>query len=515
MKPGAIISGSQVQNDLDLTPDVCIVGSGAGGAVLAEGLVSRGRSVVMLEEGGYHTKAEFDMQERRAFTSLYQEQGGRATGDQSIAILQGRAVGGSTVVNWASCFRTPDRILRHWESAHGVTGLTAEVLRPHFEAVEKRLNIQPWPLDQVNLNNRVLWDGAKKLGFSAGLIPRNVRGCFNSGYCGMGCPVDAKQSMHLTFLPDAVEKGLILYANCRAERVQMGGKRVEAVYGVVMDPHADRLTARRIVIRPKAAVLSGGAINTPALLLKSGINARGQVGKRTWLHPVVTMAARFEQPIEPFYGAPQSVYSHHHWERGPGKLGFFLEASPIHPMLASTALGGFGTTHRGLMARLSTVNALIALTVDGLTPQESGGTVSVRPDGRPRLDYPLTSFHFEAFREACKVMARIQFAAGALEVVSAHAEPVRMRTEADLSKLDAAPWEPLRINVFSAHLMGGSCIGKDPAKSVVDSTLRVHGAENLFVVDGSVFPTSLGVNPSETIYGIAHWAAEHIAAAAA
>lgn len=515
MSRGAIVTGDQLTADVDLRPDVCVVGSGAGGAVVAEGLVARGRSVVMLEEGGYHTQSEFDMQEGTAYPKLYQELGSRATADLAIIILQGRAVGGTTVVNWTSCFRTPERILRHWESVHRVTGLTPDVLRPHFEAVEQRLSIAPWPIEQVNRNNRILLDGAAKLGISTGLIARNVKGCFNSGYCGMGCPVDAKQAMHLTYIPDAVENGLTVYANCRADRVETAGPRAAAVHATVLDPATDRPSGRRVVVRPKVVVVACGAINTPVLLLKSGIDPNRRTGKRTWLHPVATTAALFDEPVEAFYGAPQSVYSHQFWDRGPGKIGFFIETPPIHPMLASTAFGGFGSGHRDLLAKLAYTNALIAPTVDGLLPIEEGATVTVRSDGRPRVDYALTEENWEAFREANKITARIQFAAGAREVFTLHGDPVRLTSEADVALIDRAPWEPLRVALFTAHVMGGAPMGRDPARAVVDSRLKHHGLNNLYVVDGSVFPTSLGVNPSETIYAIAHWSAEHIAVAAA
>jgi choline dehydrogenase-like flavoprotein len=495
--------------------DVCVVGSGAGGSVLAHELVSRGLSVAMLEEGAHHTRREFDLRESNAFSNLYQELGNRTTDDLSITILQGRSVGGGTTVNWCSSFRTPKRILDHWRDVHGVDGLSEEVLRPHWEAIERRLHIAEWPEERINRNNRILWDGCGKLGYQRGLIRRNVNNCADLGYCGMGCPIDAKQSMLVTLIPDAVEKGLAVYANASARRLRVAGQRVSAIEVDILDPQSRRRSGRTLTVFPKATAVSCGALNSPALLLRSGLTGNGRVGKRTYLHPVVITAADFEEPVEAFSGAPQSVHSHHFVERGPGKMGFFIEVPPIHPMLAAITLTGFGVEHRRHLSRLPHINACIALTVDGLLPGEEGGTVGLRRegDGRLKLSYPLTDAHWEAFRTACKEMARIQFAAGAKMVVSLHSPPVVMRSPDEISKLDSAPWEKLRVRVVTAHQMGGCAMGKDPSRSVVDSTLRYHQLDNLFVVDGSVFPTSLGVNPQESIYGIARWGAQHVAAA--
>lgn len=507
-----IHAGADVVSDRELRCDVCIVGSGAGGAVLAAGLVERGLSVVLLEEGGHHTRRDFDLQEGNAYPMLYQDRGTRATADLAITILQGRSVGGGTTVNWTTCFRTPPRILALWRERYGIEGLDEAALAPHFEAVEARLHIAPWPEALANANNRVLLDGCRALGWEAAPLRRNVKDCVNSGYCGLGCPVDAKQAMHVTYLPDALGHGLELYADVRAERLEVRGDRVVAVHGAVLDRATGRPNGRRVVVRPKVAVASGGAINSPALLLRSGLDRNGRVGRRTFLHPVVAMVALFDHEVHGWYGAPQSVGSHHFVDRG-GKVGFFLETPPLHPMLAATAFRSFGAAHQDLLARLSHMNSLIALAVDGVQPGDEGGTVSLRSDGRVRVDYPVGEPLREAFRAACVAMARIQLAAGARRVYSLHTTPVELRSEADLPKLEAAPWGALEHAIFTAHQMGGCAMGADPRESVVDATLRHHHVENLFVVDGSVLPTSLGVNPSETIYALAHRARDHVAAA--
>ena len=496
--------------DLLLKPDLCIVGSGPGGAMVASRLARAGASVVVLEEGGYHTKEEFDMQEATAFPRLYQDRGNRATADLSIQVLQGRAVGGGTVVNWTTSYRTPDHVLEHWQRTEGLA-LTPEMLRPHFEEVEQRLSITKVDYEDTNPNNRLIYDGCKKLGWQVDTTKRNVRQCLRTGYCGMGCPVDAKQSAALTYLPDAVNAGAEVYANCRVEKIEWKATRATAVVGALLEPGTQKATGRTIRVEPRLVVVSGGALNSPALLLRSGLD-QGPVGKKTWLHPVVGMGAFYQERIEAFYGAPQSVASHHFARRSEG-AGFFIEAAPVHPMLASTAMPGFGPALRARMALLPNVCATISLMVDGFDAGEEGGTVTLREGGGPKLDYPFTDRMYECFRAGMKAIARIHLQTGAKEIVSFHADPVTIRSEADLGLIDGMAMGPNRVAVFTAHQMGGCRMGADPARSVVNPQLRHHTLANLFVVDGSVFPTSLGVNPMESIYGLASWASAHVRAA--
>jgi choline dehydrogenase-like flavoprotein len=500
------------ESDLLLKPDVCIVGSGPGGSMVASRLARAGAPVVVLEEGGYHTKDQFDMQESTAFPRLYQDRGNRATADLSVQVLQGRAVGGGTVVNWTTSFRTPDSVLDHWRRTEGLP-LTPQVLRPHFEEVEQRLGIEKADYEDTNPNNRAIYDGCTKLGWQVDTVKRNVRQCLRTGYCGMGCPVDAKQTATLTYLPDAVAAGTDVYANCRVEKIEWSGKRATAVIGSFLTPDTQQATGRTVRVEPRVLVVSGGALNSPVLLLRSGID-QGPVGKKTWLHPVVAVGAFYQEKIEGFYGAPQSVASHHFSQRSEG-AGFFIEAAPVHPMLSSIAMPGFGAPLRSKMAMLPNVSATISLMIDGFGATENGGTVTVRDGGGPRLDYPFTDRIYECFRAGMKAMARIHLANGAREIFSFHTDPVHIASERDLAKIDQAPLGPNRLAVFTAHQMGGCRMGIDPSRSVVNPQLRHHAIENLFVIDGSVFPTSLGVNPMESIYALASWASDHVRAALA
>jgi len=506
---GRIHAGASLPPMSAVEVDFCVVGSGAGGSIAAATLAQAGARVAIVEEGAHLTKRDFNMQEAWAYPALYQEHGNRSTDDLAIMILQGRAVGGGTTVNWTSSFRTPEATLRLWAERHGVRGIDAAVLEPHFAAVEARLSIGPGNEDDVNRNNRKLWDGAARLGWGPELIRRSVKGCARLGYCGLGCPLDAKQSALVTYVPDALAAGADVYTDCRVRLVETDRGRARAVVADVLDRATDRPRGRFVVYARRGIILAGGAINTPALLLRSKAGTgSGVVGKRTFLHPTVPLAAFYDEPIEGFYGAPQSVSVHHFSNRGDD-VGYFLETAPTQPMLTALAFPGGGDAHRRVVERLAHVQATIALLVDG-HHDDPGGTIAVDGEGRVRLRYPISGALREAAIHALGSMARLQLAAGARELMTLHDSPLTIRTESDIARLADLPFGPNLHTLFSAHQMGGCPMGEDPGTSVVSSRGRHHELENLWIVDGSIFPTSLGVNPQLSIYAHARLFASEI-----
>jgi len=468
--------------------------------------------VLMLEEGGYYTHADFTMREKDTEPRLYQEGMARTTADAGIAIVQGRAVGGTTVVNWTTSFRTPEDVVAHWKQKHGVSGFTYADLVPHYDLIEKRLSIAKVSYGSMNPNNRTLYDGCKKLGWEVDTLKRNVYACLQTGFCHLGCPVNAKRSMLVTMIPDAIDAGAKLVFRARADRLEAAGGEITRLHGVLLDAEGRKPTGKSITVKAKRFVVSGGAINSPALLLRSGLDSGGLVGRRTFLHPVVASSAVYEEKIEPFHGAPQSAASHHFAHRG-AEVGFFMEAVPWYPALAATATPGFGRAHEERMAQPSHQALHIGIAIDGFHDDVPGGRVTLRPSGAPLIDYPIVPKLWSAFRFAQKRLAEAQFASGAKKVMTLHEEPVVMVGKVDEAAIDAARWEIGSVPVFTAHQMGGCTMGDDPKTSVVRSEdLRHHAIKNLHVVDGSVFPTSLGVNPQESIYGLARLMATRIAA---
>ena len=496
---------STLAEDLAITTDVVIIGSGAGGSVSAEILTNAGLQVLILEEGPLASTFDFNMREAEAYPQLYQETAGRKTVDKAINILQGRCVGGSTTLNWTSSFRTPKPTLDFWQDRFGLKELTEAAMAPWFAKMEARLGIAPSAL-APNANNAVLLRGAEKLGIETRAIPRNVKDCWNLGYCGMGCPTNAKQSMLVTTLPAAMAKGARLITRLRVQHLNWSGKQVSSIVGTALKPDGILESGVTVTIKARHVVLAGGAINSPALLLRSQTpDPHALVGKRTFLHPTFGSAAVFKEEIRGFDGAPQTVYSDHfmHQQAIDGPLGYKLEIPSIHPVLFATTLFGFGDNHAALMREFPHVHAMLALMRDGFHAQSEGGVVRLRDDGSPQLDYPLTDVIWEAARRALATMAEIQFAAGAERVTPVHESLTTFRSWDEAKRgLPALELAPLVCRVVSAHVMGGCGMADGPERGVVDVNGRHFQLENLSILDGSIFPTSIGANPQLSIYGL-------------
>ena len=498
-------NGAQLEEDLTLEADIAIVGSGAGGGVSAEILSAAGYKVLLIEEGPLHSSKDFNLEEDTAFGRLYQEGGGRMTKNGGISIMQGRAVGGTTVVNWTASFRTPPPTLQHWASVHGVKGLDEATLAPWFGRMEQRLSIAPWAA-APNANNAVLQRGCEKLDYEWKVIPRNVSGCWDIGYCGVGCPTNAKQSMLVTTIPETLKQGGELLYLARAERLLINDDRVTGIECVAMDERCVAPTGRKINVRAKHYILAGGGINTPAILMRSDApDPHQRLGKRTFLHVTSFSLGQFGEVINPFYGAPQSIYSDQfQWEQGTtGPLGYKLEVPPMQPAFTASVLGEEGPDNAEIMGNLPHSNILIALLRDGFHPDSPGGTVELRSDGSPTLDYPLTDALWDGVRRSYLSMTEIQLAAGAKRVKPIHQDAHFVSTaEQAKQMINDLPLVPLRTRLGSAHVMGGCSFGEDPRQSVADSQGRHHQLENLSIHDGSLFPTSIGANPQLSIYGL-------------
>ena len=507
-------NGSRLEQDLTLEADVAIIGSGAGGGTTAEILSQAGFKVLLIEEGPLKTSSDFKMQEPEAYGSLYQEGMGRMSKDGAITIMQGRAVGGTTLVNWTSSFRTPDGTLQHWADEYGVKGHGVDEMAPWFARMEERLGVAPWALPP-NANNDVIRRGCDKLGLHWKVIPRNVRGCWNLGYCGMGCPTNAKQSMLVTTIPGALNNGGELLYLARAQRLLLTGDQVSGIECVGMDELCVQPNGRKILVKAKHYVLAGGGINSPALLMRSDApDPHQRTGQRTFLHTVNFSAALFDEVINPFYGAPQSIYSDHfQWDDGiTGRMSYKLEVPPLQPAITATLLGRFGVDNAMRMEQLPHTNVMLALMRDGFHPDSAVGKVELRGDGSPVLDYQMTDYTWDGIRRAYHTMAEIQFAAGAKAVLPLHADADYVPTLAKARELiDNLSLEIYRTRLGCAHVMGGCGMSEDPKLGVTDSLGRHHQLRNLSIHDGSLFPTSIGANPQLSIYGLTAQLASQLA----
>lgn len=511
-----VLGGAHGPLPREIACDVAIVGSGAGAGITAEILSRAGLAVVIVEEGPLKTSSDFRQLEAEAYPGLYQESAARKTNDKAINILQGRCVGGSTTVNWTSSFRTPGPTLAYWRTHFGLEDFTEAAMAPYFEQAERRLNIGPW-LTPPNENNELLRRGAARLGIAAATIQRNVKGCWNLGSCGMGCPTNAKQSMLVTTIPAALDLGARLLVETRAEKFEFANGRATSLLCTAVSPNGTALAGagRATRITAKHFVLSAGAINSPAVLLRSQApDPHGILGTRTFLHPVVMSAAVMPQKVEGWQGAPQTVYTDHFLETQPidGPIGFKLEAPPLHPVIFASTVQGYGSEQAGLLRKFPSTHVLLALLRDGFHEQSPGGKVGLRGDGSASLDYPLNDFVMEGARRALLAMAEIQFAAGASEVLPVHelAMPYTAWPRAR-DAVRALPMKPLLTKVVSAHVMGGCAMAASARHGVTRPDGRHWQVENLSVHDGSLFPTSIGANPQLSVYGLVNRLAQGLA----
>jgi choline dehydrogenase-like flavoprotein len=497
---------SSFSADRTFEADIAIIGTGAGGGTSAEILSAAGYKVLMLEEGPLKTAADFkDMDEARAYRDLYQEAAARATSDGAVSIFQGRSVGGTTTVNWTSSFRTPEGTLQHWADAHGVKGASVEDMAPWFAQMEARLGIAPWA-KPPNANNSVLRTGCEKLGWEVHVIPRNVRGCWDTGYCGFGCPVNAKQSMLVSTIPQALRQGAELVHHLRVEKILSSKGQVTGLSARALDKACIKANGATVQIKARHYILAGGAINNPALLLRSSTpNPHGRTGKRTMIHPVNLTVAQMPERIDGFYGAPQSIASDEfQWKYDTSNApGFKLEVPPMYVGLSSAIFGQHGKALVADQAMLPYTNAMLALLRDGFHADSLGGEVRIDEHGYPLLDYDISDYLWRGVKKSYLRMAEAQFAAGAKRVSPGHLDGRWCTSWHEAQDhIERLPYEKFRVALFTAHLMGGCAMGEDERQSVVNSEGRHHQLENLSILDGSVFPTSIGANPQLSIYGM-------------
>lgn len=494
------ITPLSVTGDVRLDADVCVIGSGAGGSVAAAVLAGRGRDVLILERGGFYSGGDYTGDEYEMLQRLSVGKGLFATADNSFGLLAASCLGGSTVVNWCTSLRPPPEVLAEWERDHGIDGLTGAQFRELLQAVEDRLNVNTLE-SRHNLNNQVLVEGASALGYRVETIPRNVRGCTDCGPCTYGCARGAKQDALVTYVHDACQAGARVLTRCLAERLVVRGGEVVAVEAAVLEPATGR--RHQVEIRCRSVVLAGGAVFSPALLLRSGLG-NSMVGQGLRLHPVTACLGAYPHPIEAWNGSPQTAVCTE-FANAAGTHGFWIEAAPFHPGLAAMAVPWTsGRGHKDLMAHVAHVAALIVLVRD-----HGSGRVRLTRAGDPVVTYRLDPRDEALMLRGMSEIGKIHLAAGARELHSLHTRGIRVRRdEPDAPRrfADALRREGIRPNalaLFSAHLMGSVPMGADSRRAAVDPSGRLYGVRNLYVADGSLFPSAPAVNPMITIMAMA------------
>ena len=500
-----------VDRDTTLDCDAVVVGSGAGGGVVAGLLAGTGRSVIVLEKGPNPGSRDMTQVEGDMLGTLYLDGALLMTQSGSLPILAGSCLGGGTVVNYTTSFPLPERTRAEWNALSGLALFGTPDFEASFGRVNARLNVGTrWTTPGVR--DAILERGCRALGWHVDAIPRNVTDCKESlecGYCTYGCRHGAKNSTARTYLTDAAQAGARIVTQCDAERVTIERGRATGVVASVRGPDG---TPHTLSVRAKVVVAACGAVNTPALLVRSGLT-HAAVGRGLRLHPATAVAGIFPERVEPWTGGLQTRYSDQLADQDDG-YGVKFETAPVHFALPASGFGWASPRQFkqdvGRLGNLSIVGVLLR--------DRDAGRIAVSGAGRARVHYELSRFDAGHVRAGLRGAAQILAAAGATEIFSLHTPPARVRPgepgwlDRFASQCDSRGYRHCHMSYISFHQMGSAAMGSDPARSVAGETGEAHGVKGLYVADGSAFPTSSGVNPMITIMAIADHVAHAILA---
>ncbi len=503
-----IKQGHEWTGDATESCEVLIIGSGCGGSTVAKALSEQGHSVVVLDKGGYYTAADLDQREANMVAKLDGGRGVDSTDDGGVQLTYGNNVGGASMHYWADSYRTPADRLQLWEEEYGMQGHDLATLTPHFERIERDLHVHPAPNALVNRMNELVRDGARQLGWRVERVPQARKGCVKSGHCMQGCAYDAKQSQLVTHLAAARANGARIYSDVQASRLVFDGRDVSTVAAIVLDRATGRPRGPKLTFRPKAVVVAAGGYGTPLFLLRQRLKARlPSLGEHLFVNPCPMVHARFDEDIVQWRNIPASWgVEEFRLARYQGDAyvegGYLLMANQLHPGMLAAALPGVGAKHRALMRDLPRLGGTISWVDDvergRVTLERHGVRFHVRLSGNNEL----------RIRDAWRKQAQLLLAAGAREVIFGDLADTRITAAAEIDRAVAGiDLRPARNVLAAPHPGGAAKMGEDPYASVVGFDHRVHGTDNLFVADPSVFPSPPSVDPSVTIMAFSYVAA--------
>ncbi|MGH2805956.1 MAG: FAD-dependent oxidoreductase [Actinomycetota bacterium] len=496
----------RIEADEEMTCDVVIVGSGAGGGCVAGELAQRGLDVIVVEKGDYRTEDSFHQESAQSFHDMYLYRGQFATADHGIRLLAGSTLGGGTVVNWSTSWKTPRPVLEEWRRVSGIDAFTSGEIEESLDAVAARLNVST-DASAAGKRDELLEEGLKRLGWHVDAMPRAVRGCAQDercGFCPYGCRIGAKQSTTRTYLEDAAARGarMIVGADVRRVTIEDGrAKGIEAVCG-----------GHRLTIRARAVVIACGSVETPALLLRSKL--KGRVGHNLSLHPGNAIGAVFDDDVRMWEGTMQARYTNELGAAWSGGYGATLETGPLHPYEWSAATPWTSAADHARRMDDYVKTSLVAV----LSRDTARGRVKIDKHGVPIVEYKVSREDEERIADGVIAAGAAMEAAGAREIYTTHRSgaiayrpngPGAHEVWAD--EVRKAGFVNGKVIFASMHQMGSCAMGQDPATSVVGAENESHEVRGLFVADASTFPTPSGVNPMLSVYGIAHRAAQKIA----
>jgi len=482
-----VLRGRTVGAPMRASVDVVIVGSGAGGAVVAREMARDGRSVLALEEGGYYTPEEYGkLSPSQSLRRIAREAGlnvAMGIGDTPlISALAGKAVGGSSLLTGGVIFRVPEDILHEWSTDLGLHELTPEALDPFFTEVERAVHAEIVPEAMRSRSTELFVEGATKMGIPMKSLRRNTHGCRGASRCTFGCPNRAKMSVDLSFWPDAWEHGARVWADALVERVDIRGGRAWGVRGRFLDQETGEPRVP-FEVHAKLVVVACGALHSPLLLRRSGLEGP-HVGRHMTLHPSFRVCALFDEEVDGWDGAMQSVFSDAMMDQG---ITFVSAYNP--PSVLAAAFPGIGQPHQRLIERVSNLAVF-----GGMVHDDGGGQVRRWISREPLLLYKMSGRDRARLFLGIQTLGKMAFAAGAKEVLLPIFGSEPFESEASLDFLTSNPPSARRVESLSFHPLGSAKMATSAKGGVVKPTGETWQVDNLFVADGSVVPTSIGVN---------------------
>lgn len=494
-----------------LQADLCIIGSGAGGSMAAMVAAQSGMKVIVLEAGAFVTPDMMTQREEDMFPKLFWESGARNNTDNNIHIYQGKGIGGSTLHNLNLIRRIPESILQQWFKQRNLKSLNLHDWNNLYTEVEQMLGVSSITAENLNANNLLLKQGCEALGWRGGLMKHNRSGCVGSGFCEVGCAFDAKNNACKILIPEAVKAGTEFISQCEVSKILHSNNRVTGVEAYIIDA-GRQATKQKIEIKANRVCLSASATGTASIILRSGLpHPEGSVGQTLHIHPAVMVAGKFAHPVKAWQGIPQSYECTEFLnfeqevsrEENP-EIGIEKKASRLwiitafaHPMGTSTLLPGYGKRHAELMKQYANLAVFTAMLHD-----QTCGSIKPKSKLGFEINYRLTPSDSNELRQGIKACAKLMLAAGAQAAIIPTNPVMEITSEMDLKKIDALEITKQSIDLAAVHPMSTVPMGDDKNVSAVDSTGRYLHTEGLWVADGSLFPTSIGVAPQLSVYAM-------------
>lgn len=493
----AVYEGRLHEGELTLDADVAVVGSGAGGMVAATILAESGLDVVVVEEGKHvPNRVQGQLRQSESLRHLWRDGGMTVAvglgGAPTINVTAGVGVGGSSILTGGVCLRVPEAILTPWSRELGLSELTPEGLDPYYREVEVATHVEPVPVEMQSRSTQLFGVGAEKLGHPIRPLDRNTKGCHGCGRCNFGCPEGAKMSVDLSYLPRLLKAGGQVISDCLVEKVVHRHGTASGVRGRLLN-RPGRKKGDRFTLHAKVVIVACGGLHSPLLLKSSGLAPFGsQVGKNLTLHPGFRVFAEFDESVRGWKGAMQSAYTDAYEHDAITLMSLFIPGSVI-----AATMPGAGPALHARARRLPNIAMFGAMIHD-----EGPGVVRRGLGREPFVTYRMSPNDKRAMRRGIRLLGETFFAAGAkrvyLPVLGAEPFDADSFRRFELEKVPGT-----RIESGSQHPLGSCQMGAVASASAVDGDGKLWDAKNVFLCDGSVLPTSLGVNPQLTIMAMA------------